>query len=76
MNKYLQVPFSKEEALALRAGDYVYLSGTIYTARDAAHKRMYEALGENKELPFTVAEDGTVNVYIDRVDIHNIIEVR
>ena len=31
---------------------------------------------ENKELPFTVAEDGTVNVYIDRVDIHNIIEVR
>lgn len=57
MNKYLQVPFSKEEALALRAGDYVYLSGTIYTARDAAHKRMYEALGENKELPFDVGNN-------------------
>ena len=36
----------------LRAGDRVLLSGTIYTARDAAHKRLFELLDENKPLPF------------------------
>ena len=50
--KHLCVPYGKEEAVKLRAGDYVYLSGIIYTARDAAHKRMQEALQENGELPF------------------------
>ncbi len=50
--KHLCVPFGKEEAVKLRAGDYVYLSGILYTARDAAHKRMQEALQENGELPF------------------------
>ena len=45
-DKHLKVPFDREEAVKLRAGDYVYLSGTIYTARDAAHKRMYETLRE------------------------------
>ena len=44
MDKYINVPLTAETAASLRAGDYVYLSGTIYTARDAAHKRMYEAL--------------------------------
>lgn len=52
MDRYLQVPFSTEEVLQLKAGDYVYLTGTIYTARDAAHKRMYEALQEKTDLPF------------------------
>lgn len=51
MERHLQVPFSAEEALQLKAGDYVYLSGTIYTARDAAHKRMYEALQGKSSLP-------------------------
>lgn len=51
MNKYMNVPWSEAEACSLRAGDYVYLSGTIYTARDAAHKRMYEALINGEELP-------------------------
>lgn len=51
MNRTIQVPISKEDAKSLRAGDYVLLYGTIYTARDAAHKRMYEALAEGKELP-------------------------
>lgn len=51
-DKHLKVPFDREEAIKLRAGDYVYLSGTIYTARDAAHKRMYETLREKGELPF------------------------
>lgn len=53
-DKHLKVPFDREEAVKLRAGDYVYLSGTIYTARDAAHKRMYETLREKGELPFDI----------------------
>lgn len=47
----MNVPMNREEASTLRAGDYVYLTGTIYSARDAAHKRMQEALREGKELP-------------------------
>ncbi len=47
--KRLALPLSNEDILALRAGDCVLLSGTVYTARDAAHKRIVEALdrGEN-----------------------------
>ena len=44
MDKHLNVPAGKGEIKALRAGDMVFLTGTIYTARDAAHKRMDEAL--------------------------------
>jgi fumarate hydratase subunit beta len=51
MDRYIQVPISKEDARSLRAGDYVYLTGTIYTARDAAHKRMQEAMDAGKALP-------------------------
>ena len=51
MDRKIQVPISKEDAKSLRAGDYVYLTGTIYTARDAAHKRMQEALDAGKPLP-------------------------
>lgn len=50
----INVPYSKETASSLRAGDYVYLTGIIYTARDAAHKRMYENLQNGKELPFDI----------------------
>ncbi len=56
-NKYLQVPFNRDEAIKLKAGDYVYLSGTIYTARDAAHKRMHETLQEGGELPLAVRDN-------------------
>ena len=51
MEKYINVPLKDEDIKQLKAGDYVYISGTIYTARDAAHKRMYEAMMENKEIP-------------------------
>ncbi len=51
MNKNISVPLTNEAAADLRAGDYVYLTGTIYAARDAAHKRMYEALERGEELP-------------------------
>lgn len=43
---------TKEKVAQLRAGDRVKLSGTIYTARDAAHKRLFALLDEGKELPF------------------------
>ena len=48
MEKKIHVPMTKEEAATLQAGDYVYLTGTIYTARDAAHKRMDEALDKGE----------------------------
>lgn len=51
MDRKIQVPISKEDAKSLREGDYVYLTGTIYTARDAAHKRMQEALDAGQPLP-------------------------
>ena len=51
MDRKIQVPISKEDAKSLSAGDYVYLTGTIYTARDAAHKRMQEALDAGQPLP-------------------------
>ncbi len=54
MDKHINVPFDKSISTTLKAGDYVYLTGTIYTARDAAHKRMYEALKKGEELPFDV----------------------
>ena len=56
MDRKIQVPISKEDAKSLRAGDYVYLTGTIYTARDAAHKRMAEALSRGEELPFDIKD--------------------
>ena len=40
MDKYINAPISDEDAKSLHSGDYVYITGTIYTARDAAHKRM------------------------------------
>ncbi len=54
MDKYINAPISQETAKSLRAGDYVYITGTIYTARDAAHKRMYEALQNNEALPISM----------------------
>ena len=56
MDKYINVPMGKEEAKSLRAGDYVYLSGIIYTARDAAHKRMYESLQNGETLPIEMKD--------------------
>ena len=54
MDKYISVPLTAETAVSLRAGDYVYLTGTIYTARDAAHKRMFETLERGEQLPFNM----------------------
>lgn len=57
MDKYITPPVIKEELKTLSAGDYVYISGTIYTARDAAHKRMEQTLLEGKTLPFEVCNN-------------------
>lgn len=54
MDKYINAPFKREDIKELKSGDYVYITGTIYTARDAAHKRMYEALQEGLELPLAM----------------------
>ena len=54
MDKYINVPFDKNTAGDFRIGDYVYLTGEVYVARDAAHKRMTEALSRGKALPFDI----------------------
>lgn len=54
MEYHINAPVSKEDAQKLKSGDYVYLTGTIYTARDAAHKRMKETLDKNENLPFNI----------------------
>lgn len=56
MDKYIDTPLTEEKVKDLKAGDYVYLSGTVYTARDAAHKRMTETLARGEELPFDVRD--------------------
>lgn len=52
----LTAPFTREKMAALHAGDHVLISGVIYTARDAAHKRMTEALAEGRDLPFDIRD--------------------
>ena len=54
MEKHITAPITKEVVKTLKAGDYVYITGVIYTARDAAHKRMSETLAEGKELPLDI----------------------
>lgn len=54
MEKYISAPIIKEAASSLRAGDYVYITGIIYTARDAAHKRMDETLNASNPLPINI----------------------
>jgi fumarate hydratase subunit beta len=49
---YLETPLSESDVAQLTSGDIVYLSGTIYTARDAAHKRLVDLINADKELPF------------------------
>lgn len=57
MEKYIVTPLSKEIAATLKAGDYVYITGKIYTARDAAHKRMDEALNANENIPIDLKDN-------------------
>ena len=54
MEKHITAPLTEEVTQTLKSGDYVYITGTIYTARDAAHKRMYEALDTKETLPINI----------------------
>lgn len=51
MEKHLEVPVKETELKKLESGDYVYLTGVIYTARDAAHKRMFDSLKAGESIP-------------------------
>ena len=62
MDRYMKAPLDKEEVKTLKAGDYVYITGTIYTARDAAHLRMSQALDRGEKLPIEL--DGNVIYYM------------
>ena len=62
MAKYITAPLTKEQARSLRAGESVYLSGSVYTARDAAHKRLCELVEQGKPLPFPI--EGAVIYYV------------
>ena len=59
MERHITLPLTEELAKSLHAGDTVYLTGTIYTSRDAGHKRMCEALARGEELPFD-PKDATI----------------
>ena len=54
MEKRITTPFTKDKIKDLKAGDTVLLTGTIYTARDAAHKRMKETLDRGEQLPLDI----------------------
>lgn len=51
MNRSIKLPLTNADIESLKSGDFVYLTGTIYTARDAAHKRMYESMLKGEPLP-------------------------
>jgi fumarate hydratase subunit beta len=59
---HLTTPLSEEDVVKLKAGDIVYLSGVLYTARDAAHKRLVDLINEGKELPFDL--EGSVIYFV------------
>ncbi|MGN1029290.1 MAG: fumarate hydratase C-terminal domain-containing protein, partial [Bacilli bacterium] len=54
MEVSIRTPLTYEKIKNLRAGDRILLSGTIYTARDAAHKRLIELLDKNLDLPINI----------------------
>ena len=66
MDKHITAPFDKKQVEELHAGDYVYISGVIYSARDAAHKRMYDTLieNENDESKLPIKLEGNVIYYL------------
>ncbi len=59
MDKYITTPITEEVTADLKSGDYVYITGTVYVARDAAHKRMIETLERGENLPIEI-KDSTI----------------
>ena len=62
MQHYITTPVTREMLSPLKAGDTVLLSGTVYTARDAAHKRLMELLDAGQPLPFPL--EGSAIYYV------------
>ena len=60
--KVLHTPLSREDARALRCGESCLITGTIYTARDAAHKRLCELAAKGEPLPFDI--EGTIIYFV------------
>ncbi len=56
MNITIKTPLTREDAMKLKAGDSCLISGVIYTARDAAHKRLCELIAQGKELPLDIKD--------------------
>ncbi len=57
MDKYITTPLTAQKVEELQAGDYVYITGTIYTARDAAHQRMYETMLQEGPIPIDLQDN-------------------
>ena len=62
MEVYLNTPLKTEDLEKLKIGDQVYITGTVYTGRDAAHKRLVELLEKGEELPFDA--EGQIIYYV------------
>lgn len=62
MSRIINTPITDEKLRELKAGDSILLTGVVYTARDAAHKRLVELLGQNRPLPFDI--EGQVIYYV------------
>ncbi len=62
MDRHIKAPLDREEVKTLEAGDYVYITGTVYTARDAAHLRMDQTLDRGEKLPIEL--EGNVIYYM------------
>lgn len=62
MEYHINAPLTKEDTTKLKAGDMIYITGTIYTARDAAHKRMSEALSNGQTIPLEL--EGNIIYYM------------
>jgi fumarate hydratase subunit beta len=54
--KSITTPFTKEISASLQAGDHILLNGTVFTARDAAHKRLFEIIKRSERLPLNLSE--------------------
>lgn len=57
MEKHIFTPLPKENLIKLKAGDLVFITGTVYSARDAAHKRIYDALIKGEEISFVLKDN-------------------
>ncbi len=51
MERHIHTPLTKDMVKDIKAGDYVYITGTIYTARDAAHLRLYDSINNEEKIP-------------------------